>query len=136
MSWWGAFVGIPFREGGRDREALDCWGLVRLVFAERFAVLLPDYADITSQDTRRVARAMAGACDAGPWRSVTEPQAGDVLMMTAAPGARLPLHVGVMTDAAHVLHTFPGQNSCVLPIRHHMIAPLVLGWQRHAKARA
>jgi len=35
--WASTYVGIPYRFAGRDRAGCDCWGLVRLVLAERFA---------------------------------------------------------------------------------------------------
>ena len=36
--WVSAYVGLPFKEGGRHRDGLDCYGLLRLVINERFAV--------------------------------------------------------------------------------------------------
>jgi len=41
MTNLGAFVGIPYLAGGRDREGLDCYGLVRLALLELFYVELP-----------------------------------------------------------------------------------------------
>lgn len=35
-------VGIPFVDGGRTREASDCWGIVMLAFKE-FGIDVPDF---------------------------------------------------------------------------------------------
>lgn len=35
-------IGVPFEWGGRDEKALDCWGLVRLMYA-RMGVDVGDY---------------------------------------------------------------------------------------------
>ncbi len=45
MNWANAYVGLPWRERGRDRCGCDCWGLVRLVLAEQRGVVLPSFAD-------------------------------------------------------------------------------------------
>ncbi len=56
-AWAAGYIGIPFRERGRDRAGCDCWGLVRLVLGERFGVAVPSYAgDYESvKDYRRLA---------------------------------------------------------------------------------
>jgi len=43
-AWIADYVGLPFKAHGRERNGVDCWGLVRLVLAERFRLALPSYA--------------------------------------------------------------------------------------------
>ena len=45
-AWTADYVGLPFKEGGRDRQGLDCYGLLRLVINERFAGTVPEYEGI------------------------------------------------------------------------------------------
>ena len=42
-AWVNDYVGLPYQEGGTTREGLDCWGLARLVYRDRFGVELPDW---------------------------------------------------------------------------------------------
>lgn len=43
-AWASDYIGLPFADHGRTREGADCWGLVRLVYAEVFNLALPSYA--------------------------------------------------------------------------------------------
>ena len=41
------YIGIPYELGGCDRDGLDCWGLVRLVYKEKIGQTLPDFGSPT-----------------------------------------------------------------------------------------
>lgn len=98
--WAIPYVGIPFMDGGRDRAGCDCWGLVRLVYAEVLGIDLPSYGEIAARDVVAATRQIRDASAAAPWVPVAGPaQPMDVLVM-----AGRPLHVGVMVDARRVLH--------------------------------
>ena len=132
MSWWGKYVGVAYRDGGREMAGLDCWGLVRLVYATDLGLSLPEFAEIEPRDLRGVAEAMLEGRNAGPWRGVTgSPHAFDVLVASPRIGSRLPGHVGVMVDATRVLHVWRATNACVMPITHDFLRGRVLGLQRH-----
>jgi len=132
MSWWGKYIGAPYRDFGRDMSGLDCWGLVRLVFAQEMKIDLPEFAEIAPKDLRRVATAMIDGRDVGPWRAVdADPRPFDVLVANSRIGGRLPGHVGVMVDAGHVLHVWRATNACVMPLAHDFLRGRVLGVQRH-----
>jgi hypothetical protein len=42
--WANTYVGLPWKERGRDRGGIDCFGLVRLVLIEQRGVRLPSFA--------------------------------------------------------------------------------------------
>lgn len=50
MSEYTQYIGIPFKYGGRDRNALDCYGLVMLLYAELKGIELPDINSPTYLD--------------------------------------------------------------------------------------
>ena len=128
-------VGIPFVDGGRTREGCDCWGLVRLVFAERAAIELPGYGEIGAEELLRVARKMeAATSDDETWRRIDgEPRrALDVVTMKQLQSAKaVPIHVGVMLDDRRMLHTVRAADSHVVPIDHASVRTRIIGFYRH-----
>lgn len=100
--WANRFIGIPYRDKGRDWHGCDCWGLVRLIMAEIYGVHLDSYTQCyaTAADPRSGLKVVqAGVLD--DWRCVTTPQAGDMVVLNIA---SRPWHCGVMIDAAHFIH--------------------------------
>lgn len=133
--WWGAYVGLPFLDGGRDRAGLDCWGLVALVYAERLGVALPAHEGIGAADHRGVAQAMQAGCARGPWRRVDEVRAFDVMVARRDHHSRFPGHVGVMIDAGRVLHVLKGRDAHVARLDAPGQRALILGVYRHEMRR-
>jgi hypothetical protein len=124
-SWVASYVGLPFEERGRDRAGIDCWGLYRLVCAERFGVYLPSLADhyLGLEDLDGLAAALAA--ERGPggsgWLRIDcgasgvilggkgGGQLGDLLEFQLA--GCIP-HVGMLVARDQVLHAFRGTDSC------------------------
>lgn len=128
--WWARYIGVPFKDGGRDAQALDCWGLVRLVYAQELGRDLPSYGEISARDMVRIARAMGDAQDDG-WDTVTEPRAFDVaLMRSGRGGGSRAVHVGVMVDARRVMHVEAAAATSVVPVTHFSVAGRLLGFRR------
>jgi cell wall-associated NlpC family hydrolase len=43
-AWVSGWIGLPWADRGRGPQAYDCWGLVRAVLAEQFALEVPDFS--------------------------------------------------------------------------------------------
>ena len=105
--WPNRFTGVPFADLGRTRAGCDCWGLVRLVYAEVLGIALPSYAGgyVSAEERAGVAALLDAADDSGPWVCVTREgwpiAAFDVLVFRRG-GLRA--HVGVAIDDARMLH--------------------------------
>ena len=114
--WIGNFVGIPFKDGGRGSlRGVDCYGLLRLVWARRFGVDLPEFRfyDDTVRDARAIAQAIGDHAfklfepiDPPSCSSRLDPSVGYAVLLRQY---RLPLHVAVYAGfeagRAMVLHT-------------------------------
>ena len=132
-----AYVGLPFAPRGRDLErdgGLDCWGLVRHVYARELGLTLPsfhtDYADPT----------VAGQIDplvvaeAARWRAVSpgEERALDVVVLRRG---RWRAHVGVVTSPGWMLHVEAGVDAALADYRRDRCwCRRVVGCYRHPEA--
>lgn len=110
--WAGRYIGLPFAERGRDRAGLDCWGLVRLVMAEQFAMTLPCFAKEYQRPTDQAVIGGIVQREMPSWRAVPagQEELGDVVVLRMR-GA--PMHVGMVIGDGQMLHIEQGINSAI-----------------------
>jgi hypothetical protein len=115
-AWVAGYVGLPFLWRGRDRDGLDCWGLVRLVYLERFGIALPSFEDGYAAEFDKPASARrvfdSERLASGRWEpAADDAQVGDIAVFRAA---GVP-HVGLLIarDPVRMLHAIEGTDSCV-----------------------
>ena len=110
--WASAYVGIPYRFAGRDRSGCDCWGLVRLVLAERFGVPLQSFVgDYDSERPQDLADMVSDALPLVGVDRVEAPREGDLALMIIR---GQPCHVGVVVGGPgerNMLHTLNPHDS-------------------------
>lgn len=118
--WASRYIGTPFKDGGRDLSGLDCWGLARLVLAERAGLDLPYYDGVSALDGATVRDLVRQESKVMRWLPVVpgEGRELDVVLMrgrvdhggmvTAAE-----THVGVIVGAGQVLHIEPGIDAAI-----------------------
>ena len=108
-----SFLGIPYKFKGRDRQGIDCLGLVWLYLREK-GIFIPDddglpmLEEAQSDYLDRVLKALARA------ERVAVPQADDIVVMRLPGGYT---HMGVMADNQHMLHVLINRPSGLTPIR-------------------
>ncbi|MGE0256918.1 MAG: hypothetical protein AB7N54_20015 [Alphaproteobacteria bacterium] len=139
--WVAEYVGIPFREFGRDRSGCDCWGLARLVWAERIGLAVPDAGtDYPGFHADLIGKALRDGREAGDWRVVAEGEERPldaVLMKGYVPGESggyraVELHVGVVVTPAWLLHVERGIDTCLADYRRdRRLSRRVVGFWRH-----
>lgn len=124
------FVGLPWQDRGRTPDGLDCWGLLRLVYADVLGIDLPDHSNgyIDTSDA-----AISGLIDVGlsDWDSVapgTERPLDAVLIRQA------PWHVGVIVRRGLMLHMPENKASCIEPYDTGRWSRRVEGIYRHREA--
>lgn len=124
-------MGLPWREHGRARDGVDCWGLVRLVYLSR-GIELPSctegYASVAELSDIAAALSDHFDNDAGPWRKVSDQRAYDVAIFRRG---RYGSHVGVITSPWRMLHINVGDESHITSIRDGAWAPRLVGIYRH-----
>jgi len=117
--WYVGLLGVRWRDGGRDRDGLDCWGLGCLLYRELLGEVLPLYAGDQSGIGRPAAIDALTATElARPcWREVTfhQPQPADLLSWFGPAGWRT--HVSFWVRAGWHLEIRRGEHvrCCRLP---------------------
>jgi len=99
------YVGIPFKDGGRDSNGYDCWGLVKAYFMLERGIMLPDYA-ISAYDSVKADQAISrdGCGDWEPllWGELRKDDVVTFKMDIEHPD--LTTHCGVCLDHTRFLH--------------------------------
>jgi cell wall-associated NlpC family hydrolase len=110
--WAGRYIGLPFLPHGRDRDGVDCWGLVRLVYAEQFGISLPSMEARYCHGTDRKSISSLINRESGLWRiwKTEEACTGDVIVLRLH---GLPLHVGLVLGDGQMLHVERGIDSSI-----------------------
>jgi cell wall-associated NlpC family hydrolase len=103
IRWADKYLGIPWKDGGRGRDGVDCWGFVRLVLWEEFGHAVPAYSGeyLTTEDR--------------DFRIIDRP-----------------CHVGVMVDTGHFLHAMEGVGPSLERLKNPRWRPRVVGFYRWA----
>nr|WP_281500663.1 NlpC/P60 family protein [Kordiimonas marina] len=104
------WLGIPFVPHGRDYTGADCYGLVRLFYADVMGVHLPRLRGLVRDvgNPRETGPLMRGEAHGPLWRPVPDPAFGDILAFGTP---ALFTHVGIYLRPGLMLHTRTGTDS-------------------------
>jgi hypothetical protein len=103
------YIGLPYKDNGRDIDGIDCWGLVRLYYKEELGIDLPSY---TTEYYGRSDPDISSLVNLykDNWEKTTEYAPGDVIVFNMLGE---PSHVGVYIDNNKFIHCRSGANSVV-----------------------
>jgi probable lipoprotein NlpC len=130
---YSRYISVPFLEKGRNWSGCDCWGLVRLFYANEYKIDLPDYLEFykTTQDREALADLICG--EKAGWQEVTEPQEGDVIIVNMR---GVPMHVGVVTRLGYMLHCARGVGTAHERYDGIKWRSKIVGYSRHPDLRS
>lgn len=118
--WVQQYIGLPYRDRGRTRAGLDCFGLVRLVLAEQADIELPEYS-MAPMDAADRARTFADEACSGVWQPVRVDGARcfdvarcKVMHRDGAAVRPVLSHVGIYVAPGLVLHIEDGTRSVIV----------------------
>jgi cell wall-associated NlpC family hydrolase len=121
---WHLFQLVPFKDGGRDWQGVDCWGLIYLIYKEKLGIELPTYGWISATELLKVYEQIDQDKEAGGWTLV--PFGGerryDVIVMTGAMRREgqlrmAPVHVGMVIDSGKLIHIEENSGMVCMPFR-------------------
>jgi len=131
---WPELVGLPVIDRGRSRAGVDCWGLVRLAFAELAGIDLPSYAgDYLSSAEMAEIDGLIGAAKSSPsWQCIApaDARAMDVVLFRRG---RFDAHVGLVVDPRRqlMLHAAERHGTRAETWTGARWAPRLAGFWRH-----
>lgn len=113
------YAGIPYVLGGSSFDGVDCYGLVRLVFAQDLNITIRALPDPGSPREREAAILAARHL----WRRVDEPLAYDVVRLRRH---GWPQHLGIVQEGRRILHADEHVGHVISesmegPIRHAIV---------------
>ena len=115
MSWTNDYIGIPYKLHGRERDGLDCWGMVRLVYAELCGITLPSLAEQYENPVDAEGFTQAHALTSPEWREVETPSEFDVFWCRIA---GMECHTGIALGDGRMLHAMQGNDSHIVNLRN------------------
>ncbi len=129
-AWAADYVGLPFVARGSARDGVDCWGLVRLVYAERYGIDLPAHTDAYEDPHDSAVCAAAIASRRSGWRRLAAaelPREGDVALLKVSGRA---CHVG-LACGDWLLHARDGVGVVVERVDGWLLRHALDSWWRH-----
>jgi cell wall-associated NlpC family hydrolase len=106
------YIGIPFVNGGRDKNGADCWGLARQVWKCLTGNELPDYV-ISCMNSLKISEQID--TDLPKWERVEgEPPVPSIMIIRFDMNhPKRCNHIGVYIGEGMFIHTRRGANSCI-----------------------
>ena len=124
---YNSYIGLPYESNGRTRAGVDCWGLVRLFYAEQLHIELPDYSELYSGAWDPELSSVIELHKSG-WAETSDAQPGDVCLFNIYGE---PAHVGVYLGNRKFLHAREGRDSVVESLDSHQWSCRFGGFYRY-----
>jgi len=102
------YLGIPYKDHGRTKEGLDCWGLCCIVSSEQYGkelpLLLGKYTSASHGDNVSELVELEKLKD---WVKVLDYEAGDIVVFRVG---GFPCHVGTYIGEGKFIHILSGSE--------------------------
>ena len=108
LHWAAKYIGLPYAPNGRSKAGVDCWGLLVLVYAAEWGIVLPDIPGISQVPTHLQGIILEKEA-VRDWWEIALPFDGCAVAMTKQSTIH---HVGIWAeiDGGKVIHCVPHQN--------------------------
>lgn len=123
------YIGVPYKDKGRDLKGCDCFGLVKLYYKNELGIIIPDVA-ITADQPRRIFANFLNEISQH-WKETLIPEKGCVIAMAVNENhPKLVTHFAVMLNERQVLHTLNKKGSHIVKIDDPTIKTFIKGFYK------
>lgn len=121
------YIGIPYKNKGRNSTGSDCWGLVRLVYKSEYGIELLSFSNdyISSEEGEKVKEVVQKGKDLFEAVEKDNPEYGDIIVFNMKGN---PCHVGIYVGDQKVLHVLRGTECLVERLSSHRLKGRVEGY--------
>lgn len=129
--WHNKYVGLPYKDNGRDLSGVDCWGLARYVYNKEFNISLPSFSfNYDGEDRERIQELIAQYREG--WEEITEDYKSGDLVLFRMMGYES--HVGIITEYPYFLHARDKADSSIERLNSANWKHRVIGVFRYSEA--
>ena len=126
------YIGLKYKEKGRDFDGVDCWGLVRLFYKNEYQIDLPSFSsEYTQDDTSRIQELIAQYKEG--WEKVEQPEEGSIVLFRVL---GLEAHVGIIVNNNQFLHVRENQDSVIEPLDGSVWKKRIIGYYKYSSKKS
>lgn len=123
------YIGLPYKNLGRDFNGVDCWGLVYLVFKEEKEIILPDYTELKYDEKWYKNENHILDNISNEWLEVHKPyQKFDALIFyNVGINYNIANHIGLYIGEDKILHILENRHSAINRLDQFWLSKLFKG---------
>jgi sulfur carrier protein ThiS len=126
------YIGLKYKEKGRDFDGVDCWGLVRLIYKNELQIDLPSFSsEYTQTDVQRIEELIAQYKEG--WESIEQPEEGSIVLFRVLGSES---HVGIVVNKEQFLHVRENQDSAIENFDSPFWKKRIIGYFRYSEKRS
>lgn len=126
------YIGLKYKEKGRDFDGLDCWGLARLFYKNEFKIDLPSFSsEYTQTDVQRIEELIAQYKEG--WESTEQPEEGSIVLFRVLGSES---HVGIVINKEQFLHVRENQDSAIENLSSPFWKKRIVGYFKYSEKKS
>lgn len=126
------YIGLKYKEKGREFDGVDCWGLVRLFYKNEYQIDLPSFSsEYTQTDTGRIQELIAQYKEG--WEQIEQPEEGSIVLFRVLGSES---HVGIVVNETQFLHVRENQDSAIETLDGSMWKKRIVGYFKYSTKKS